>query len=88
MPDRADGPVTRAHRNRRSSQEARPETAMGNEFPGERHSDASEDGTDTDEMGRQPAHFSKLRCDFEKLSSLDNHLLDDTVVVLLTETKL
>ena len=88
MPDKADGPVTRAHSNRRSSQEAKPETAMGDEFPEERHLDVSEDGTETDEIGRQPAHFSKHRCDFEKLSSLDNHLLEDTVVVLLTETKL
>ena len=85
-PGAADDPATRAHGNRQSGQGVEPE-ASKEELYEEEHFDPSDDGTHTEEL-RQPAHFSKHRCDFEKLSSLDNHLLEGAVVTLLTETKL
>ena len=40
------------------------------------------------ESVRIPAYFSKQRCDFQKLCSSDNDLVQDAVVFLLTEVKL
>ena len=40
------------------------------------------------ESVRLPAYFSKQRCDFQKLCSSDNDLVQDAVVFLLTEVKL
>ena len=87
MPGKADGPTTRAHKNRQSVKDVELDAGVGAEVSEEEYFDVSEDGTTSAEL-RQPAHFSKHRCDFEKLSSLDNHLLEDTMVILLTETKL
>ena len=87
MPGEADGPITRAHSNRQIGRDAKIAAGMGADFSDEEPFDVSDDGTTSEEM-RQPAHFSKHRCDFAKLSSLDNHLLEGTMVILLTETKL